>query len=117
LQLPCYLVVAGLSVAAHQVLASATANEFVRCDQLAAASLQQCQKAQHGLQKQKASCDDVAARLRQQCQTEVKQSHNPNEPKRKARREAEIKLQQQRQLATPATPVQLPQSSGIEAGR
>lgn len=104
------LVIAGLFFTASQVCASATANEFVRCDQLAAASLQQCEN------EQQTGCSEVAARLRLQCQTEVKQSHNPNDPKRKARRAAEIKLQQQRQLESATTPVQPQQSSGIESG-
>ena len=110
MQTQLYLVIAGLFFTAAQVNASATANEFVRCDQLAAASVQQCEKAQQ------TGCNEVAARLRQQCQTEVKQSHNPNEPKHKARRAAEIKLQQQRQLESTTTPVQPQQSSGIESG-
>lgn len=110
MQTQWYLVIAGLFFTAAQVSASATANEFVRCDQLAAASLQQCQKAQQS------GCNEVAERQLQRCQTEVKQSHNPNEPKRKARRAAEIKLQQQRQLESATTPLQPKPTSGIESG-
>lgn len=108
--------IAGLFFTASQVSASATANEFVRCDQLAAASVQQCQQVQQGQKVQPTGCDEIAERLRQQCQTDVKQSHNPDEPKRKARRAAEIKLQQQRQLESATTPVPPQQSSGIESG-